>query len=637
MNEKRFFKLQISDAETKINHVEEVLNDNRITSHIDYAGNMFNDILPKDIFMIHKGNQPHALVEVIEKIKDKTSIKGITFGIDYKIKKLSFFDDLPNNLDFKIKNQKVGPQGTFTYLLNESKTKKFVRDWYNYLNPSFKMNNIISILQQKKQIVLQGPPGTGKTRLAKQIAKELTKEVKKVNPIEKIEGFFKNHNYQETSISNLDANKKLLTFNGLFPKETLNTISIEDYAIGTGETGSFCWWMEIGLKPLGYYFPGTSGSYRIYWSKKENGYSISGDLLKDKSEAEAFKILRDHLYEVVNNKNNELGGKVFTESFMLKILHSYYPDEYFPINSDGCMNNLLKLFNIPNENLNRIDKNKKIQVFFEENKKKFNSNKSSYDFMHFLFNEFDLKGNIALKEGEVLEKGEYKIIQFHPSYTYEDFVRGITVKSNHNGDIEYVTENKVLATFADKAQKSKFANYVLIIDEINRANLSSVLGELIYALEYRGEAVESMYDINGNRQIILPSNLYIIGTMNTADRSVGQIDYAIRRRFAFIDILPKILSETNLNINTDEKNNRLYFKEDTFLEVEKLFKSNNGKSEYLSDEFEVNDVQLGHSYFIYEEGQFAHKLNYEIKPILHEYVKDGILKESALQKIKSLV
>ncbi len=68
-------------------------------------------------------------------------------------------------------------------------------------------------------------------------------------------------------------------------------------------------------------------------------------------------------------------------------------------------------------------------------------------------------------------------------------------------------------------------------------------GELIYALEYRGKAVESVYEVEGERDLILPPNLYIIGTMNTADRSVGHIDYAIRRRFAFVNILPKDLKE----------------------------------------------------------------------------------------------
>ncbi len=354
-------------------------------------------------------------------------------------------------------------------------------------------------------------------------------------------------------------------------------------------------------------------------------------------------------------------------------------------------------------------------------------------------------------------ENNFKVIQFHPSYTYEDFVRGISVKNNQNGNIEYKTENKILAKIAKEAlinytnsqkeisslnkefklneyftlfvdfvedkieanngffkltdnvgllssdedafrykgnwnengnrmlfkdilqaftdgnivrqdvkknsnlsglakqhasyfvrvlnmfqqflqaenltfenisvEKEPLKNYVLIIDEINRANLSSVLGELIYALEYRGEAVESMYEKQGEgNSIILPPNLYIIGTMNTADRSVGQIDYAIRRRFAFVDVLPEVIEESTLE-------NDLKFNTDSFNEVEALFIGDNN---HLSDEFKAKDVQLGHSYFIYKEANFDMNLKYEIKPILQEYVADGILKESALEVIEAL-
>lgn len=210
------------------------------------------------------------------------------------------------------------------------------------------------------------------------------------------------------------------------------------------------------------------------------------------------------------------------------------------------------------------------------------------------------------------------LVQFHPSYTYEDFVRGIVAKTNEESDgIIYLAENKTLGILAENALNDYDNKYVLIIDEINRANLSSVLGELIYALEYRGEAVESMYAVDDDNQLILPPNLYIIGTMNTADRSVGHIDYAIRRRFAFVDVLPE---------NLKEKQGLENFHEVLFLEVEKLFK------EHTSPEFEVHDVQLGHSYFIdkSEEENGAGmdiRFKYEIKPILLEYVKDGVLIE----------
>src|SRR5690606_7974702 len=133
-------------------------------------------------------------------------------------------------------------------------------------------------------------------------------------------------------------------------------------------------------------------------------------------------------------------------------------------------------------------------------------------------------------------------------------------ETNESNHLSYVVKNRSFAEFAQNAFDNPSANYVLIIDEINRANLSSVLGELIYALEYRyyfnntiddqlEATVKSIYGVSYEEKgtepsydLILPENLYIIGTMNTADRSVGHIDYAVRRRFAFVNVLPKNLS-----------------------------------------------------------------------------------------------
>lgn len=177
--------------------------------------------------------------------------------------------------------------------------------------------------------------------------------------------------------------------------------------------------------------------------------------------------------------------------------------------------------------------------------------------------------------------------------------------------------------------------YVIIIDEINRANLPAVLGELIYALEYRNEPVDSPYAIDDSYSFTIPENLYVIGTMNTADRSVGQIDYAIRRRFSFVHLLPQILSLPA-------------FDEPLFKKVSALFIANYDeyrdnphiplqRSEFLSDEFCPEDVWLGHSYFIMSENDTRNtRLDYEIKPILREYVKDGILKPEAGPIINSL-
>jgi len=238
------------------------------------------------------------------------------------------------------------------------------------------------------------------------------------------------------------------------------------------------------------------------------------------------------------------------------------------------------------------------------------------------------------------EGGEWKIIQFHPSYTYEDFVRGIVTEVDKEGKISYKVTNKILADFAQNAKDNPQKKFVLIIDEINRANLPSVLGELIYALEYRGEEVESMYNHpEYGQKISLPENLYIIGTMNTTDRSIGHIDYAIRRRFAFYT-----LSADKSVIEEEYKNNENL--KDKALEL--FDKIKNLTAENISPDYSIDDIMIGHSYFLAEdekelEEELKMKLEYEIKPILREYYKDGILidrnndnKESLIDKINKL-
>ena len=161
--------------------------------------------------------------------------------------------------------------------------------------------------------------------------------------------------------------------------------------------------------------------------------------------------------------------------------------------------------------------------------------------------------------------------------------------------------------------------YILLIDEINRANLPAVLGELIYALEYRGDAVDGLYEKDGSKSIVLPENLYLIGTMNTADRSVGHIDYAIRRRFAFVHLKPNPGVVESRGGATD-----------LFGAVKGIFK------DHLGSDFAMDDVQLGHSYFLKTDVSLVTRLEYEIKPILREYVRDGVLQESAREKIEAL-
>lgn len=237
-------------------------------------------------------------------------------------------------------------------------------------------------------------------------------------------------------------------------------------------------------------------------------------------------------------------------------------------------------------------------------------------------------------------KGCWEIIQFHPAYNYEDFVRGIKVKTENNS-IHYETKNRIFAEMCQEAAKeeNKDKAFILIIDEINRAHLAAVMGELIYALEYRGEKVRTPYEVDGDATLMVPKNLYIIGAMNTADRSIGHIDYAVRRRFAFCSLLP----EEDLLVEYYGGNkNHVALK--MFQQVSGLFKNEDKtQARPLSPEFHPDDVQVGHTYFMAKTKEMAKakeelfsKFIYQVYPLLREYYKDGILVKTGGEALKVL-
>jgi len=129
--------------------------------------------------------------------------------------------------------------------------------------------------------------------------------------------------------------------------------------------------------------------------------------------------------------------------------------------------------------------------------------------------------------------GFVDLVQFHPAYSYEDFVQGIRPQSI-NGRLEYPIMAGRFLEFCRQARQRNDA-CVLIIDEINRANLAQVFGELMYLLEYRDDEIPLA---GGSRRFSIPKNVYIIGAMNTADRSIALVDHALRRRFAFLALDP---------------------------------------------------------------------------------------------------
>lgn len=572
-----------------------------------------------DIVAIKRGSQFIALTKVTGDYQYTDEVGDLDWF--QRRRKVDILDWYKNDYNFY-----VSPRGTLTRCNtnnSDAQSNISIINWYKMAMTNYEINKTINLLKYKNQIILQGPPGTGKTRQAKLIAEELTKPRTVGNPESIIDNLVKTFNPNDETIktSRESKDKLLSTFHELFPKENLNKLTLQTYCAGKGDRDNFCWWIERGLKPLGYYFPGSARAYLIFWKKELEDYSKHGIVKDIEDNDEAMKKVAELIFEVVQTKNTDNAVQYFGDSFLLKLLNSYYPDEYFPINSERMIDNALKIFRMNYRGLNVFEKNQKLNQVYLDKKKQFNSQINSFEFARILFDKFNIKTgeSIDVKTGIVAE-GEFEIIQFHPAYSYEDFVRGIVAVTTENGNVSYQVENKILADFAQKATDNPNGNYVLIIDEINRANLPSVLGELIYALEYRNEPVTSMYEFEGERKIALPKNLFIIGTINTADRSVGHIDYAIRRRFAFVDILP----DENVIQNAIAKT--------LFNEIKTLF-----GNEFLSPDFKAKDVMIGHSYFLVkDEDELRIKLNFEIKPILREYLKDGIFLETANEKIELL-
>lgn len=225
---------------------------------------------------------------------------------------------------------------------------------------------------------------------------------------------------------------------------------------------------------------------------------------------------------------------------------------------------------------------------------------------------------------ELVNKKRIFFTTFHQSMDYEEFVEGIKPETTSDNKIIYKLKDGIFKEACKSAENNKV---VLIIDEINRGNISKIFGELITLLEVdKRKGKENEIEVilpYSKEKFSVPDNLYIIGTMNTADRSIGYIDYALRRRFAFISIkADKLAIENyydNINKNSDCKDKAI----NLFNKVKELIKGN------INEEFEADDIMIGHSYFMAQNfEELQNKLEYEIKPLLLEYFKDGILKSN---------
>ena len=209
-----------------------------------------------------------------------------------------------------------------------------------------------------------------------------------------------------------------------------------------------------------------------------------------------------------------------------------------------------------------------------------------------------------------IDKSRVKMIQFHQSYSYEDFIMGY--RPDGNG---FRLKRGPFYEFCDAAKNDSENNYFFIIDEINRGNISKIFGELFMLIENdkRGQQIRLLYE---DELFSVPPNLYIIGLMNTADRSIAMIDYALRRRFSFFDVKPAFDSEQFEGMRESAENEKY----DNLIECVK-----NLNKEIAADDSLGEGFCIGHSYFCFEENETIDNewlksvVEYDVIPLLKEY------------------
>lgn len=249
--------------------------------------------------------------------------------------------------------------------------------------------------------------------------------------------------------------------------------------------------------------------------------------------------------------------------------------------------------------------------------------------------DFNQDGSEEFKDyverfNELKDAGRIAFTTFHQSYGYEEFIEGIKPVLSDIGEeneLSYKISNGVFKEFCNKAASDKSNKYVFIIDEINRGNISKIFGELITLIEdSKRDGEEEAMSVTlpySQEEFSVPENVYILGTMNTADRSIALMDTALRRRFEFIEMMPDInLLKNVVNVVVEDNEDNKDNENNKDIDIQKMLKKMNQRIEVLYD----REHTLGHAFFMplnNEEKATIDKLasifKNKIIPLLQEY------------------
>jgi 5-methylcytosine-specific restriction endonuclease McrBC GTP-binding regulatory subunit McrB len=238
------------------------------------------------------------------------------------------------------------------------------------------------------------------------------------------------------------------------------------------------------------------------------------------------------------------------------------------------------------------------------------------------------------------QKKQVEFVQFHPSYDYTDFVEGLRPKINEDGTMGFALQDGIFKKFVARARKSYEDHlkskqkdpkkYIFIIDEINRGEISKIFGELFFAIDpgYRGNAgeISTQYanlHADPDEKFYIPDNMYIIGTMNDIDRSVDSFDFAMRRRFRFVEI------------KADDRLEMLASLEDDALEIEAIKRMTALNQEIARTEDLSESYQIGASYFLkLKELDFDQLWTDYLQPLLQEYIRGMYNEKEIMQRFE---